>query len=50
MELAEHVTTEELRYRMSVPAGARDNYRKDIRGMMRQMLEHQRKRNQQGPP
>ena len=45
MELAEHVTTEELRYRMSVPAGARDHYRKDLRGMMRQLLEHQRRRN-----
>jgi hypothetical protein len=48
MELAEHVTTEELRYRMSVPAGARDMYRKDLRGMLRQLLEYQRKRNQQG--
>ena len=48
MELAEHITTEELRYRMSVPAGARDMYRKDLRGMLRQLLSHQRRRNQQG--
>jgi hypothetical protein len=50
MELAEHVTTEELRYRMSVPAGARDMFRKDMRGMLRQVLAYQRERNQQGNP
>ena len=45
MELAEHVTAEELRYRMSIPEGAPDIFAKDLRTMMRQMLEHQRKRN-----
>lgn len=50
MELAEHITTEELRYRMSVPAGARDFYRKDLRGMYRQLLAYQRSRNQQNSP
>ena len=45
LELAESLTTEELRYRMSVPAGARDTYRKDVRGMQKQLLEHQRKKN-----
>jgi mRNA capping enzyme, catalytic domain/mRNA capping enzyme, beta chain/mRNA capping enzyme, C-terminal domain len=43
MELGESLTTEELRYRMSVPAGTRDTYRKDVRGMLRQLLDHQRK-------
>lgn len=46
LELAESLTTEELRYRMSVPAGSRDTYRKDVRGMQKQLLEHQRKKNQ----
>lgn len=45
LELAESLTTEELRYRMSVPVGARDTYRKDVRGMQKQLLEHQRKKN-----
>ena len=44
LELGENVTTEELRYRMSVPPGQRDMFRKDMRGMLRQLLEHQRKR------
>merc|ERR1712176_1378110 len=41
LELAESLTTEELQYRMSIPAGARDTYRKDVRGMLKQLLEHQ---------
>jgi mRNA guanylyltransferase len=45
MELAEHVTTEELRYRMSIPEGARDVFPRDLRFMMTQLLQHQRKRN-----
>ena len=45
LELAEYLTTEELRYRMSVPSGTRDSYGKDVRGMQKQLLEHQRKKN-----
>lgn len=45
LELAESLTTEELRYRMSVPAGSRDTYGKDVRGMQKQLLDHQRKKN-----
>lgn len=44
LELAESLTTDELRYRMSVPAGQRDSYRKDMRGMLKQLLDHQRHR------
>lgn len=44
LELAESLTTEELSYRMSLPAGTRDTYRKDMRGMMKQLLEHQRRK------
>jgi len=44
MELAESLTTEELRYRMSVPTGQRDTYRKDVRGMLKQLLDHQRRK------
>lgn len=44
LELAENLTTEELRYRMSVPANARDNFRRDVKGMMTQVLHHQRQR------
>jgi len=44
LELAESLTADELRYRMSVPAGARDTYRKDMRGMLKQLLDHQRTR------
>jgi mRNA guanylyltransferase len=43
LELAESLTTDELRYRMSIPAGARDTYRKDMRGMIKQLLDHHRK-------
>lgn len=50
LELAESLTTDELRYRMSVPAGTRDTYRKDMRGMLKQLLEHQRKRLQSQHP
>jgi hypothetical protein len=44
LELSESLTTEELRYRMSVPAGTRDTYRKDLKGMLKQLLSHQRKK------
>merc|ERR1719354_28930 len=47
LELAESLGTEELRYRMSVPAGGRDTYRKDMRKMQKQLLEHQRKTNKE---
>lgn len=54
LELAESLTTEEIRYRLSIPAGQRDTYRKDIRGMLKQLLDHQRKKLQasraSGPP
>jgi hypothetical protein len=43
LELAESLTADELRYRMSVPAGVRDTYRKDMRRMLAQLLDHQRK-------
>jgi mRNA guanylyltransferase len=43
LELSESLTTEELQYRMSVPPGHRDTYRKDLRGMLKQLLEHQKK-------
>lgn len=39
LELSEHITTEELSYRMSVPAEGRDIYRKGFRRMLRGMLE-----------
>ena len=45
LELAESLSTEELRYRMSVPSGMRDSYTKDVRNMQRQLLDHQRKKN-----
>ena len=45
LELAENLSTEELRYRMSVPSGTRDTYTKDVRNMQKQLLEHQRRRN-----
>mmetsp|Transcript_23056 Transcript_23056/g.48714 ORF Transcript_23056/g.48714 Transcript_23056/m.48714 type:complete len:807 (-) Transcript_23056:119-2539(-) len=45
LELAESLSTEELRYRMSVPSGARDTYTKEYRNMQKQLLEHQRRRN-----
>jgi len=45
LELAESLTTEELRYRMSVPSGTRDTYTKDVKNMQKQLLEHQRRRN-----
>jgi hypothetical protein len=44
LELSESLTTDELRYRMSVPAGTRDTYRKDMKGMLKQLLSHQRKK------
>jgi mRNA capping enzyme, C-terminal domain len=43
LELAESLTTEELRFRMSVPATSRDTFRKDVRKMLKQLLDHQRK-------
>ena len=45
LELAENLSTEELRYRMSVPSGTRDTYTKEVRNMQKQLLEHQRRRN-----
>lgn len=48
LELAESLSTEELRYRMSVPAGTRDTYAKDVRNMQKQLLEHQRRKNKAG--
>ena len=47
LELAESLSTEELRYRMSVPPSQRDTYRKESRGMLNQLLGFQRQRNQQ---
>jgi len=44
LELSESLTTEELQYRMSIPPGSRDTYRKDSRGMLKQLLEHQKKK------
>ena len=43
LELAESLSTNELRYRMNIPVGGRDTYRKDTRAMQKQLLEHQRK-------
>jgi hypothetical protein len=45
LELAENLSTEELRYRMSVPSGKTDSYTKEVRSMQKQLLEHQRRRN-----
>lgn len=47
LELAESLGTEELRYRMSVRAGVRDTYRKEMRKMQKQLLDHQRKSNRE---
>jgi hypothetical protein len=44
LELAESLTTDELRYRMGIPAGTRDTYRKDMRGMFKQLLNFQRQK------
>jgi hypothetical protein len=44
LELAESLTAEELRYRMSIPSGMRDTFGRDVHSMQRQMLEHQRKK------
>jgi mRNA capping enzyme, catalytic domain/mRNA capping enzyme, C-terminal domain len=49
LELAEGVTTDELRYRMSIPSGMRETYRKDMRGMLKQLSDHQRKRLKSSP-
>jgi len=43
LELAESLTTDELRFRMSVPPGGRDTFRKDSRNMLKQLLDHQRR-------
>ncbi len=42
LELSESLTTEELQYRMNVPPGHRDTYRKDLRKMLKQMLAFQK--------
>ena len=44
MELVERLDTEELRFRLSLPPGSRDTFRKDVRGMMKQLLEHQQRK------
>ena len=44
LELAESLSTDELRYRMSVPPGMRDDYRRDCRHMQKQMLKHHREK------
>lgn len=46
LELAESLSTEELRYRMIVPSGTRDTYARDVRHMQKQLLDHQRRKNQ----
>lgn len=43
LELSESLTTEELQYRMNIPPGNRDTYRKHFRNMLKQMLEFQEK-------
>lgn len=48
LELAESLGVNELRYRMSVKSGSRDTYRKDVRRMMNQLLDFQRKSNKSG--
>ncbi|KAL3761988.1 hypothetical protein ACHAW5_006494 [Stephanodiscus triporus] len=48
LELAESLSTEELRYRMSVPSGTRDTYTRDARNMQKQLLDHQRRKNKAG--
>lgn len=49
LELAESLSTNELRYRMNVKCSeggiVRDMYRKEIKGMEKQMLDFQRKKN-----
>ena len=47
LELSESLTAEELQFRMIVPPGARDTYRKDVRGMLKQLLDHQKRKHQQ---
>lgn len=42
LEISEGLSTEELRYRMSVPPGFRDTYRRDYKRMQKQLLDHQR--------
>jgi len=42
LEISEGLSTEELRYRMSIPPGCRDTYRKDFKRMQKQLLDHQR--------
>jgi hypothetical protein len=42
LELSESLSAEELQYRMSVPPGHRDTYRKDLRKMLGQMLDFQK--------
>ena len=43
LELAESLTTDELRFRMSVPSGQRDTFQKDVRKMLKQLLDFQKK-------
>lgn len=44
LELAESLTTDELRFRMSVPAGQDDTYRTEVRSLFRGLLSSQRSR------
>ena len=48
LELAESLNTEELRYKMSIPSNGRDTYRKEMKKMQKQLLDHQRKTNGSG--
>jgi hypothetical protein len=47
LELSESLTSEELQYRLSVPHGQRDTYRKDLKRMLQQLLDHQRRTQEQ---
>ena len=42
LELSESLTTEELEYRLSIPHGQRDTFRKEFKGMMKQLLNYQK--------
>jgi hypothetical protein len=50
LELSESLTPEELQYRLSIPDGQRDTYRKDVRKMLKQLLDHQKQQRRQPPP
>lgn len=48
LELAESLTTDELRFRMSVPAGSRDTFRKESRKMTKTLIDFQKRQLQSG--